>query len=181
MWAAITASDQPIYTAVTAEEINILCSLAIGHRCLEIGSAWGYSAIMMARRGARNVTAVDYHQPDDSNCGAENSLDVMSKNLQIYGVISAVTMISEPSQIVLPRLVSSGEQFELIFIDGNHSYDSVVHDITWARRLISDKGYIACHDYGDTGIESVTKAVDDIFSGSKPDRLIGTLCIYGGN
>ena len=164
----------PVYTSITSEEINALCGLAIGRDCLEVGSAWGYSAVMMARRGARSVTAVDFHQPCDSNCEAKNSQDVMRENLRAYGVTSAVTMVCQPSETALPELVSQGRRFGLVFIDADHSYDSVLHDVRWACRLVSEDGFIACHDYVASGIESVTRAVDEIFPDG-PDRLAGTL------
>ena len=172
----VTPDGPLIQTAVTLDEINVLCSLAIGNDCLEVGSAWGYSAVMMARQGARSVTSVDHHLPDDSNQGAENSRDVMRQHIEFFGVADTVTMICAASQAALPGLVSQGKRFGLVFIDGDHSYDTVLHDVSWARRLAGDDGYIACHDYGPAGIGSVTRAVDEVFPGG-PDRLIGSLHI----
>ena len=175
-WVQVTPDGPLILTAVTLEEINVLCSLAIGHDCLEVGSAWGYSAVMMARQGARSVTSVDYHLPDDSNEGAENSQDVMRQAIEFFGVAGVITMICDASQAALPELISQGKRFGLVFIDGDHSYDAVLHDVRQGCRLAGDDGYIACHDYGAAGIESVTRAVDEVFPDG-PDRLIGSLHI----
>ena len=168
---SITPDGPSIATAITPDETAALGSLALGRDCLEVGSAWGYSAVMMVRLGARSVTAVDFHQPCDSNEQAMNSHEVMQKNLGWYKAGSAVTMIRESSRKALPDLAAQGRRYGLTFIDGDHTYESVRHDVGWARRLVPS-GFIACHDYG--GIESVTRAVDEVFPDG-PDWLVGTL------
>ncbi|HUZ06505.1 MAG TPA: class I SAM-dependent methyltransferase [Candidatus Paceibacterota bacterium] len=37
--------------------------------------------------------------------------------------------------------------FDFIYIDGNHSYDGVVKDLTQAAQKIKDDGWIVCNDY----------------------------------
>lgn len=48
---------------------------------------------------------------------------------------------------------------DLIFIDGDHSYGSVVHDITKSLKILKSGGIICGHDYN---WETVKKAVDQI-------------------
>jgi predicted O-methyltransferase YrrM len=164
-----------IPTAVTREEVEALGGFAKDRDCLEIGSAYGFSAIMMILLGAKSVTAIDFHQPCDSNEQAKASHEAMRKNLKWFKVDHAVTIIRQSSQEALPDLAAQGKQYGLAFIDGDHSYESVRHDVSKAMQLVPD-GFIACHDYGEDGIEDVTRAVDEIFPGG-PDYRIGTLCV----
>lgn len=166
--------DHQVPTAITLPEINLLTDYATGNDCLEVGSAWGYSAIMMALRGAKSVTSVDYHQADDSNDFGDNTLAGMRMGIEYFGVGPKVAMICKSSQEALPALAAQGRRFGLVFVDANHAYDAVMHDISWARRLADDDGFIACHDYG--GIEDVTRAVDETFPDG-PDQIAGTMYI----
>jgi predicted O-methyltransferase YrrM len=180
-WVRIALEAPLVCTSVTTEEIESLGHLAAGRDCLEIGSAFGYSAIMMARYGAQSVTAIDPHLPCNSNNMAGDSYDVMLANIDAGAASGIVTVIRQRSQDALPVLAARGERFGLVFIDADHSYESVMHDVGWARRLVTDDGFIACHDYGHWvlnavkfGIESVNRALDEIFPGG-PDWLDGTL------
>jgi len=56
-------------------------------------------------------------------------------------------------------LLNLNEKFGIIFIDGDHSYDSVLEDATNAYSLLAPGGKLCFHDYGG-GLESVTGAVD---------------------
>jgi len=171
--APLTPDGPAVATSITLEETAALGSLALGRDCLEVGSALGYSAIMMVRLGARSVTAIDWHQPCDSGLQEEGTYEAMQKHLRWYKADSAVTMIRQSSQEALPDLIAQGREYGLAFIDSDHSYESVRHDVSKAIHLVPS-GFIASHDYGDGGIESVTRALDDIFPGG-PDWLIGTL------
>lgn len=42
--------------------------------------------------------------------------------------------------------ISSHGKFDLIFIDGDHTYDGVKKDFDMYKNLLSDRGYIAFHD-----------------------------------
>jgi len=160
-------------TSISPDEICALAGLAHGRTCLEIGSAWGYAAIMMAQRGAAHVTSIDPHKPDEGNEQATWTGAGMTANLTHYRVADKVTMLCERSQEAMPRLFQSGARFGLVFIDGDHSLETTTHDLLWATRLV-DTGFVACHDYGPDGLPSVTEACDDVF----PDGMsvtVGTL------
>jgi len=54
------------------------------------------------------------------------------------------------------------DDLDIVFIDGNHSYDSVKEDIiTWLPK-VRKNGILAGHDYKDN-FPGVKKAVDEIF------------------
>src|SRR5215472_14861205 len=92
---------QPIMTSVLDEEIALLCELGAGRQVLEIGSAYGYSAVRMAMAGAEHVTAVDNH------CGATwlgDTRTVMEANLAVAGVADRVTIVQSDSRAALAAL-----------------------------------------------------------------------------
>ena len=56
-----------------------------------------------------------------------------------------------------------GIKADMVFIDGDHRYESVVKDINKALSLLNDGGIIAGHDYGCPGWPGVEKAVLEKF------------------
>lgn len=57
----------------------------------------------------------------------------------------------------LPRAV------DVLFIDGDHSYDWVKHDCLLANEVVKPGGLICGHDYGNRTDPGVAKAVDEIY------------------
>ena len=136
---------------------------------LEIGSAYGYSAVAMALAGAR-VTAVDPHNWLDS-------YGPMVANLSYYyQVTPRVEILREDSRTALPRLVEQGCGFDLVWIDGDHAAAMVAHDVDWARKLLRPDGTLACHDYDEISCPGVREALD---AWNPPPRLVDTMAIYG--
>jgi hypothetical protein len=154
-------------TAITDEETTRLGELSAGRRVLEVGSAYGYSAAVMAVAGAERVIAVDPH------C-ALPSRDVMSACLGALGLSGRVDMVLDYSTTVLPRLAAEGQRFGLVFIDGDHRADAAAADARMALSLMKPGGMLACHDYRDPDCPGVAQALDEMFPGG-PDRLTGTL------
>ena len=54
--------------------------------------------------------------------------------------------------------------FDLIYIDGNHTYEYAKADITYSLKKIKKEGSIVCDDYGNKGWwnDGVTKAIDQL-------------------
>ena len=143
-WRDVAPGDgPPISTSVTAAEAAELARLAAGREVLEVGSAFGYSAVVMALAGGQ-VTAVDPHT------WIPGSLEAMLANLAAYGVADRVEIIKEPSQAVLPWLAREGMAFGLVFVDGDHAAQAARHDIRWALQLLGPGGTIAVHDVLET-------------------------------
>jgi len=176
-WRDVAPGDGPaISTSVQPEEAAALAQLASGAgEVLEIGSAFGYSAIVMALAGA-HVTAVDPHTwvPD--------SLAGMERNLVAYGVTDRVAILAESSAPVLATFALAIAHvpltpFGLVFIDGDHSAPAVRADVDAALKVLRPGGVLACHDYGeDCCCPGVRQALDEAFPGG-PDELTGSLFV----
>lgn len=171
-WRPVSIDGGPeILTSVTEAETAVLRELAAdAGEALEVGSAYGYSAIVMAKAGA-NVTAVDPHAGE-----LAGSLPQMTGNLAAYGVADRVNVIVAPSQQALPTLEFG--IFGLVFIDGDHREETVVHDVTWARKLLRPGGVLLCHDWDEGTCPGVRAALERLLG--PPPELVDTLAIYEG-
>jgi predicted O-methyltransferase YrrM len=168
-WRPVALDGGPeILTSVTERETEVLRRLAAGAgEALEVGSAYGYSAIVMARAGAR-VTAVDPHAGE-----LPGSLGIMQGNLQAYQA-NTVTVSVGTSQEVLPRLPLGW--FGLVFVDGDHTEATVAHDVEWAWKLLRPGGVLAAHDWDEGTCPGVRAALDRLLG--PPPELTDTLAVY---
>jgi len=168
-WRPVTIGPDPrspaITTSVTAEEAERLGKLAAGRRVIEVGTAYGYSAIVMALGGAEHVTTIDTH-------ASLPTREVMQANLTAYGVASRVRVIVEDSADALRWLAAS--QYGLVFIDGDHLAESVRRDVELALPLVEPGGILAVHDYGEDCVRDVQLVLDELFPGG-PDEVTVTL------
>jgi predicted O-methyltransferase YrrM len=167
-WASVNGGP-PIFTAIDEREAQALAAYA-HDRVLEIGSAYGYSAIVMASAGAQ-VTTVDCHEGENPG-----SFVRLHANIADYRLRHRITAICDTSQRVLPAYTRDGRRFEVVFIDGDHSLDAARHDIALGWELVAPGGYLICHDYGEPGCPGVAEALDELWP-EGADMLIATLWI----
>ncbi len=175
-WRPVLLAGGPvpaIATSVTeAETLELQRLAADATQALEVGSAFGYSAIAMALAGA-HVISVDPHAELGSH-PVTGSLAVMRGNLDAYGVADRVTMLVEPSQTALPKLEPGS--YDLIFIDGDHVEGTVIHDVEWALKLLRPSGWLCCHDLDEGTCPGVRAALDRLFD--HPQPTVDTLFTY---
>jgi predicted O-methyltransferase YrrM len=164
----------PILTSVDPAEAEELGRLAKGKQVLEIGSAYGYSACIMALAGAEHITAIDPHV---TWTWLGDTLPQMRANLDAYGVADRVEIMQGYSYDVMPQLIADERVFDFIFIDGDHLGPAVDQDIVYARQLLAPGGVIACHDYMEhCCCPEVLHAVNRAFN--QPTRVIATMSVH---
>ena len=124
---------------------------------IEIGLAWGISTLFICEGLLTNGNLEAHHiaidpfqssQPKFANCGLQV--------LEEAGVSSMVEHIPEKSQIILPRLLSEGKQFDFAYVDGSHLFDGVFLDLIYLGQLVRPGGIIFGDDYQ---APSIAKAV----------------------
>lgn len=118
---------------------------------LEIGCAQGVSSLFICealkgREGARH-TIVDPFQDKDWHGAGRAALQREGHD--------NFDFVEELSEILLPRLVQEGRRFDLIFVDGDHSFEHALFDMIFSTKLLRVGGYLAVDD---TGIPPVAKA-----------------------
>lgn len=137
---------------------------------VEIGSYTGESTIMFAQK-VKSVIAIDPfmndYDPNDDTChAADLPTTVYQKFLERTAPYQNITHIQKTSDDAVADL--AGQQFDIVYIDGIHTYDQVKKDIENYRGLVKPGGFLCGHDYGDHGhIAGVYKAVNEMLG--KPD------------
>lgn len=116
--------------------------------CVEIGSARGKSACYIGRalkdNGAGKLYAIDPHTRTSWNDGnSVDTFDLMRSNLQRCGVTEQVTIVRSTST---DAIRTWQEKIDLIFIDGDHSYEGVKADWEGFRSFVKPFGLVVFHD-----------------------------------
>ena len=115
---------------------------------VEIGSARGKSACYVGRalkeNGSGKLFAIDPHTR--TNWNDENSIDTldeMRRNISTFGVQKHVEIIRDVSERAAARWMLP---IDLLFIDGDHSYEGVKRDWELFTPHVSPFGLVVFHD-----------------------------------
>ena len=107
---------------------------------VEIGSFKGRSTVSLAlgtREGASlPIFAIDPHRGP--------SYEEFRENIRRAGVEDQVTQVRQASQEALAAI--GDHPIELLFIDGNHTYDMVLQDFALFVPRVIEGGWVAMHD-----------------------------------
>jgi len=134
---------------------------------IEVGVYRGHNAINILEtvKGIKCLFLVDpyyYNFPNEksnmNNQYPSKYLDEAKKiaydNLSPYSDLVHLIYAPFNRKLIFP------DKIDFIYIDGDHSYQSVLSDIQLSLELVRDGGIIGGHDFG---LASVRKAVDEIF------------------
>ena len=134
-----------IIGAVTKLEARILGDLVREYGCertLETGVALGVSTLALTHAvSARGGThyGIDPFQMSEHRGAALELLDE-------HGLRQHFELREGPSHLELPRLLEEGHRFDLVFIDGWHTFDNKLLDYFYADRMLSVGGWLVVHD-----------------------------------
>ncbi len=167
-------SDEPVARGwFTHDEGKFLEELSVGKRVLEIGSYCGRSSIYIAR-SAERLHCLDTFKSTAVGLPEEDTYKEFLFNITRYGLIGKVTDTRANSQDC-PQL---NQKFDMVFIDGDHSYEAVKSDIDYAvtNMNFQSGGILAFHDYHSQKDPGVTKAVDELLArGVSVIKQVGSL------
>jgi predicted O-methyltransferase YrrM len=112
-------------------------------RTLEVGMAFGVSSLFIL-------------QALDENHGTQHtSIDPWQEkwwyrtglaNVRRAGFGRLHRFFLAPSYAAMPKLIEGGEQFDFVFIDGNHRFEYTLMDFMYADRLLNLGGCVMLHD-----------------------------------
>jgi predicted O-methyltransferase YrrM len=116
---------------------------------IEIGSYAGESSELFAQK-FKNVICIDPYIDDydvnDITCSFAPMSEVrkvFEERISIYNNISLIPLLSDDAINTLEE----GKKFDLVYIDGMHTYDQIKKDITNYLPIINEGGFIAGHDF----------------------------------
>jgi predicted O-methyltransferase YrrM len=156
---------RPIPTYTTRQELDALYRLAhglpAGARVLEIGSYLGAStyalAAGLAARGG-TIWCVDTWENQTMPEGPRDTLPGFLENTARFrAMIRPVRKRSDELQAE-----DAQTPLDLIFIDGDHSYEAVRRDIERVQAWVAPEGVIAFHDA--TSFPGVGRAVGELLA-----------------
>lgn len=99
----------PIVRDQTAKELVKLCQSLQPKKILEIGTAIGYSGILMLKSCNAKLHTIEKD---------EERAEKAKENFQKYAVSDRVIFYLDDAQKVIEELCSKNEKFDLIFLDG---------------------------------------------------------------
>lgn len=141
--------------SVTAERGDFIASVCREYRpaaTLEIGMAWGMSTLFMlealAEIGSARPGCHAVIDPFQSKLFHNAALRAVRE----AGAGELIDFYPEPSQIVLPRMISAGRRFDLAFIDGDHRFEAAFIDFYFIDQLLKPGGIVIFDDLGMDGV-----------------------------
>lgn len=148
-------------------DVYVLIKSALGfssRRILELGSFRGDTARLLGENTGEDVSicAVDI---DERHGASYAGKPIARKIVRKTGEISA-------------ELFSGDGKYDLIFVDANHDYASVLNDTQVAFQVLSDRGVILWHDYAQDpyfhGLNGVPEALEHFSQFHKIYSIRGT-------
>jgi predicted O-methyltransferase YrrM len=124
---------------------------------VEIGTYEGRSTFSLLSGCKGLVYSVDIY---DKRITTIDTLMNMVRNIGHFKNFRFLKMLSEEAVKYF-----ADNSIDMVFIDGDHLYDSVKSDIE--RWMVKTKKLICGHDYGDVGWPGVKMAVDEKFNDVK--------------
>jgi len=160
----------PILQVSTWDAYWLFClgkEMVDGERILEIGSGRGGSiSCFAAGVGGKNITftAIDSFCKYDEKRGGiiyrgvkEGDIELFRENMEKRGI--RVKLIQKFSDEAISEI--EDQSYDLIFIDGNHSYEYVKRDILNYLPKVKEGGILIGHDYN-FRFDGVIKAVREV-------------------
>jgi precorrin-6B methylase 2 len=123
-------------------------------RLLEIGAYTGESTSIFCRH-FKSVTIIDPYTDGGKHASGDEVLDAFCFRMKEH---TNYTLIRKTSDNAFKDVID--EQFDVVYLDGNHDYHYVKRDILNYQTLVKPNGFITGHDYKN-GWVGVEKAVDE--------------------
>lgn len=156
----------PIVSQDVARFIELLLKIIKPKNILEIGSAIGYSSLIMSKASDANILTIEKD---------EETFKILKENLKKYDTDNKIKAINDDAINTL-KSMDKEEKFDFCFIDANKSqyeeYLNLVYDLTRDNALILIdnilfRGYVAKDEDNKryrTIIKNLKKFIEDIKS-----------------
>jgi len=149
------------HTSELEKIYNLACEVPQDGLIVEIGSYFGSSACMMAQTG-KQIICIDCFKAGFDGFGDDKVYmeDEFKKNISPYSNIKLYNNLSNTAKKWVRKPI------DLLFIDGDHSYEGVKADIQNYLFKVKEGGKIVFHDYASSH-HGVKKAADELMGDCK--------------
>lgn len=131
---------------------------------LEIGSAWGRSAVLLAFASNKHIWSIDPHTGGRAYIErgeVQNSFDIFKANMARFGFDGRVTSLKfTTDEVIAKKLLAPSLRFSMSFIDGLHTAKGVETDFELAFARLVPGGVIIFDDYAEASIPDYTEMID---------------------
>ena len=131
---------------------------------LEIGSAWGRSAVLLGQTSGKRIWSIDPHTGGRAfieRGEKQNSFDIFKENLARNKLDNRVKILKHTTAEVMEKgLLPVTQKFSFTFIDGLHSAEGVELDFKLAFERLVLNGIMAFDDYAEESIPDYTEMID---------------------
>ena len=169
-----------INSSIKPIEGNFLYNLIHEHklkRCLEVGMAYGISSMYMLlglkklKKDDIKLDSIDpFQETQWNNFGVKLIKKIkMEKYHKLY---------EDKSYIVLPKLLEKKNEYDLIFIDGWHTFDYTLLDFFYANLLLKKGGIIVIDDAYHQGVNKCLRYLDSNYKNYKRIKSPPTVGAY---
>lgn len=147
---------------------------------VEIGTYAGGSSCLMLQRKNTTIISIDLGEPISKGQVFENIINYKN-NDNYYKYIQGNSQVVETKNQVIQSLNNSlslgySNKIDLLFIDGDHSFNGVIADFNMYGDLVAVGGYVVFDDYNDSVYSpEVKQAVDSLIPTLVDYEVIGTL------
>jgi predicted O-methyltransferase YrrM len=146
---------------------------------VEIGAYAGGSSCLMLQRLNTTIVSIDLGEPIPKGVVFENIINYKNNN-NYYKYIQGNSQIIETKNEVIgalnnSRVLGYSNKIDLLFIDGDHSFDGVIADFNMYSDLVAVGGFVVFDDYNDSVYSpEVKQAVDALLPTLVDYEVIGT-------
>jgi len=112
----------------------------------------------MLQRPNTRVISIDLGYPIDEEI-VHGNVDRLNKFNNLYSYLKG----NSQTQEMVNKLKTLVDEIDILFIDGDHSYQGVINDFTLYEGIVKKGGYIVFDDYSDPSeVHNTSKAVNHI-------------------
>ena len=118
---------------------------------LEIGTGRGGTLFLLARAARENALLVSLNAPNDDRFGARPEYAARARLYQSLGrrtqrVVFLAADSHLPETLAQVRQILAGRLVDVLFVDGDHTFDGVASDFRMYAPLVRSGGVVAFHD-----------------------------------
>ncbi len=157
-------------------------------KVVEIGSWMGASTCFLAaglKGGAAKIYAVDnfqglsmcgedvtWYRSHFQKLGTNSTLDIFKANFASLGLSAQAEPVVSDSLAAAKSLAAMRGTIDLIFVDGDHSYEGCKADIETWLPFMKKGGVMAFHDFGSRA-SGVTQAIFETIKAGRFAEIVG--------